>query len=153
MELVVFTSGVKLGGAEKVLFEDYSKRIKRRVKFRALDSGNVRDKDGILRLAGLAQNDKARLTDFVVVLDKNGQKFDNLSFAKKLDGVMSSGGYKRVIFVIGGAYGVDEEVKLRANLIWSFSEQVFPHKLFAVMLAEQIYRSLEIIAGSPYHHE
>ncbi len=144
MELIVFTSGVKLSGPEEDLFEEYSKRINRRVKF-SVDSSE--------KILKRVQNDKFGESDFVVVLDEAGESFDNLSFAKKLDGVMSSGGYKRVVFVIGGAYGIPNEIKLRAKLVWSFSAQVFPHKLFAAMLAEQLYRSLEIIAGSPYHHE
>jgi rRNA large subunit m3Psi methyltransferase RlmH len=143
MDLVVFTSGVKLAGAEKTLFEEYAKRINRRVKF----SVDISEK--VLKQV---QDDVSGKSDFVVVLDEKGEKFNNLSFAKKLDGLMGSGGYKRIVFVIGGAYGIPKELKLRANLIWSFSEQIFPHKLFAVMLAEQIYRNLEIIAGSPYHH-
>lgn len=150
MEVIILTCGFGLKNPELEILDDYSKRINKRVKFSVLEVKP--GKDGILRLTAFTQDDSSG-KDFVVVLDERGQKFDNLSFAKKLDGVMSSGGYKRIIFVVGGAYGVPEEIKLRADLTWSFSEQVFPHKLFTVMLAEQIYRSLEIIAGSPYHHE
>jgi 23S rRNA (pseudouridine1915-N3)-methyltransferase len=118
--------------------DDYSDRINKRIKFSVLESKPEK---------------VIKESDYVIVLDEHGQKFDNLSFAKKFDQVMSSGGYKRIVFVVGDAYGVSEEIKLRANLIWSFSDQVFPHKLFAVMLTEQIYRTLEIIVGSPYHHK
>lgn len=137
MQIVVISPGDKLKGAEKTLFEEYSKRIDRSLKFE-LDTGRVEG--------------KLKESDFVVILDERGQRFDNLTFAGKLNGVMSSGGYKRVVFVIGEAYGVSDEVRKRADLIWSFSDQVFPHRLFRIMLVEQIYRSLEIIKGSPYHH-
>ena len=118
--------------------EDYSKRINKRIKFSVLESSPEK----------IIKN-----TDYVVVLDERGQKFDNISFAKKFDNILSSGSYKRIIFVVGDAYGISDEVKNKANLVWSFSDQVFPHKLFAVMLTEQIYRTLEIINNSPYHHE
>lgn len=118
--------------------EDYAKRINKRIKFNILES----KPEKIIREP-----------DFIVVLDERGQKFNNIEFAKKFDQVMSSGAYKRIVFVVGDAYGVSEEVKKRANLTWSFSDQVFPHKLFAVMLTEQIYRTLEIINSSPYHHQ
>lgn len=137
MQIVVSSPGDKPKGAEKVLFDDYVKRIDRNFKFE-IDTGNS---DG-----------KLKKSDFVVVLDEKGQRFDNLTFAGKLNNVMSSGGADRVVFVIGDAYGVSDELRKRADLVWSFSDQVFPHKLFRVMLVEQIYRSLEIIKGSPYHH-
>lgn len=118
--------------------EDYYKRINKRIKFSVLES----DPEKVIKD-----------TDYVVVLDERGQKFDNISFAKKFEVVLSSGGYKRVVFVVGDAYGISAKVKNKANLVWSFSDQVFPHKLFAIMLTEQIYRTLEIINNSPYHHK
>lgn len=118
--------------------EDYSKRINKRVKFSVLESSPQK---------------VIKSTDYVIVLDEHGEKFNNLTFAKKFEQVLSSGGHKRVVFAVGDAYGISDEVKSRANLVWSFSDQVFPHKLFGVMLAEQIYRTLEIINNSPYHHQ
>jgi 23S rRNA (pseudouridine1915-N3)-methyltransferase len=134
MEILI-CSNSKLNGNNTDVYAD---RINKRIKFSILESKPQK---------------VIKDSDYLVVLDEYGQKFDNLSFAKKFEQVMSSGGYKRVVFVVGDAYGVSDEVKLRANLTWSFSDQVFPHKLFAVMLTEQIYRTLEIIAGSPYHHK
>ncbi|MCA9347481.1 23S rRNA (pseudouridine(1915)-N(3))-methyltransferase RlmH [Candidatus Saccharibacteria bacterium] len=59
---------------------------------------------------------------------------------------------KNIVFVIGGAYGVDEHIKSRANLNISFGRAVFPHQLVRVMLLEQLYRAHSILAGSGYHH-
>ncbi len=119
------------------MVDDYASRINKRLRFSILKS----DPERVIRDS-----------DFVVVLDERGQRFNNIDFAKKFEKILSSGGYRRIIFVVGDAYGVPEDVKKKANLIWSFSDQVFPHKLFAVMLTEQIYRTLEIINNSPYHH-
>lgn len=137
MQLIVLSPGDKPKGAEKALIDDYVKRIDRNLKFE-IDTRKIEG--------------KLKNSDYVVVLDEKGQRFDNLTFAGRLNNVISSGSADRVVFVIGDAYGVSDELRNRADLIWSFSDQVFPHKLFRVMLVEQIYRSLEIIKGSPYHH-
>ena len=61
-------------------------------------------------------------------------------------------GFKKVVLVIGGAYGVDDSVRARANTVWSLSDLVFPHQLVRLIITEQIYRAGEIAAGRPYHH-
>jgi len=136
MQIIIYSPGDRPKGAEKELLEGYLKRISRRLKAEVIYS-----------------NPKNLLeSDFVIVLDEDGTKLDNQSFADKFDGITCSGRYKRVVFVIGEAYGASDAIKKRADFIWSFSGQVFPHRLFRIMLTEQIYRTLEIIAGSPYHH-
>ena len=59
---------------------------------------------------------------------------------------------KKIIFLIGGAYGVDQQVQKRANLIWSLSTLVFPHQLVRLILSEQLYRACTILKNEPYHH-
>lgn len=59
----------------------------------------------------------------------------------------------KIIFIIGGAYGVSEEVKEKANLVMSLSKLVFPHQLVRVILIEQIYRVISILKGGKYHHK
>jgi 23S rRNA (pseudouridine1915-N3)-methyltransferase len=60
---------------------------------------------------------------------------------------------KNVVFLIGGAYGVSEEVLKRANYKWSLSLLVFPHQLVRMILAEQVYRACSIIRNEKYHHQ
>jgi 23S rRNA (pseudouridine1915-N3)-methyltransferase len=57
-----------------------------------------------------------------------------------------------VAFVVGGAYGLSEQVRERADLLLSLSPMTFPHQLVRVLFAEQLYRALAILKGSPYHH-
>ena len=59
----------------------------------------------------------------------------------------------RIVFLIGGAYGVTEEIKAKAQFTWSLSELVFPHMLVRLILAEQIYRACSILSNEKYHHE
>ena len=62
-------------------------------------------------------------------------------------------GIVAAVIIIGGAYGFDDEIRAKADLVWSFSKLVFPHMLFRVMVTEQIYRAQEIYLGHAYHHE
>ena len=89
--------------------------------------------------------------DYVVLLDERGTNLDSPSLSSYL--LSSLQRSQPVVMIIGGAYGVDESIQQRANLIWSLSKLVFPHQLVRLILAEQIYRAQEIAGGRPYHHE
>ena len=89
-------------------------------------------------------------SDYVILLDERGEMFDSPALSPQLQNLIDSS--RHIVFVIGGAYGVDEKVRSRADLIWSLSDLVFPHQLVRLILAEQIYRAQQIAAGHPYHH-
>lgn len=86
----------------------------------------------------------------VYLLDERGEIFDSRELTKNLDADL---GECDVTFIIGGAYGVNDEVRARANRVWSLSRLVFPHQLVRLILVEQIYRTQEIRAGGSYHHD
>lgn len=88
---------------------------------------------------------------FVVLLDERGKDIDTPAFAKLLDTQLQSG-TKQLVFIIGGAFGVDEKVSSRANTTLKLSSLVFPHMLARLILAEQLYRAVSIIDGGKYHH-
>jgi 23S rRNA (pseudouridine1915-N3)-methyltransferase len=87
---------------------------------------------------------------FVVLLDEIGDEMDSPALSQLLNRTFTAG--RSVTFIIGGAYGVDDTVRQRADVVWSLSPLVFPHQLVRLMLIEQIYRSQQIAAGHPYHH-
>lgn len=87
---------------------------------------------------------------FLVLLDERGKNVDSPALAATLRGAFDAG--RQVVVVIGGAYGVSDEVRGRADFVWSLSKLVFPHQLVRLILAEQLYRAQEIAAGRPYHH-
>lgn len=89
--------------------------------------------------------------DFVVLLDERGKDIDTPGFAKLLEQHIGDG-TKRLVFVIGGAFGVSAAVKERANATLKLSSLVFPHMLVRFLLAEQLYRAVSIIEGGKYHH-
>lgn len=88
--------------------------------------------------------------DYVILLDEHGSAIDSLAFSTKIENCFNSSA--SVVFVIGGAYGVSQEIIDRAQFVWSLSPLVFPHQLVRLMLVEQIYRAQEIARGSEYHH-
>jgi 23S rRNA (pseudouridine1915-N3)-methyltransferase len=89
--------------------------------------------------------------DFVILLDERGKLLDSPTLSGQIEQVFPTS--KTPVFIIGGAYGVDDSLTSRANLIWSLSPLVFPHQLVRLILTEQLYRAQEIAAGHPYHHQ
>ena len=89
--------------------------------------------------------------EFIILADERGKNVSSVELAQKLNKIFNSS--MEVVIIIGGAFGVSEEVRKRADFVWSFSKLVFPHMLMRVMMTEQIYRAQEILNGGKYHHE
>jgi 23S rRNA (pseudouridine1915-N3)-methyltransferase len=87
----------------------------------------------------------------VVALDERGQLLSSPQFAQRI-GAWRDQGVRDIAFVIGGAYGMTEALRQRADLVLSLSPMVFPHQLVRVLFAEQLYRALSILKGTGYHH-
>lgn len=88
--------------------------------------------------------------DFVIVCDERGKNISSEAYSGLLQEAFLSS--KNVIILIGGAFGFSDEVREKADFVWSFSELVFPHMLARTIVAEQTYRAQEIQKGSHYHH-
>lgn len=89
--------------------------------------------------------------DYLVLLDEEGKQMTSPQLAAFIE-ARANNSVRNLIFLIGGAYGVDEQVKSRANFTWSLSKLVFPHQLVRLILAEQVYRACTIIRNQKYHH-
>lgn len=85
--------------------------------------------------------------DFVVTMEINGKKPNSVELSDFIDKNIS----KNIVFVIGGSYGLSDDVLRRSNYSLSFSNLTFPHQLFRILLLEQIYRSFKIINKESYH--
>lgn len=90
--------------------------------------------------------------DYVVLLDEKGRGMKSEEFAELIENRMVDS-TRRMVFVIGGAYGVSDAVQSRANYTWKLSSLVFPHMLVRIILIEQLYRAMTILRGEKYHHE
>ena len=90
-----------------------------------------------------------RATDYVIALDERGQALETKPFARLID---SGRQRSQVVFVIGGAYGLGEDVRQRADKVIRLSDFVLNHEVARVVLYEQLYRALTLLNNIPYHH-
>lgn len=88
---------------------------------------------------------------YLIVLDSKGKKISSEALARFLKSKQELG-INSFTFIIGGAYGLSDEIKKDADMILSLSDMTFTHEMTRLILVEQIYRAASINAGSPYHH-
>lgn len=129
--------------------EDYKNKIEFISKLK-LEEINIAHTD--IKSEGESILNKIKDYDYVIVLDEYGSQIDSIDFAEVLNNRMSDS-VQNLIFVIGGAFGVDQIVKNRANYIMSFGKMVWPHRMVYIMLLEQIYRGFNILKNTEYHHQ
>lgn len=89
---------------------------------------------------------------YLIALDEHGKMHSSASWAARM-GELEIRSVPEVSFLIGGANGYSESLKVRANELWSLSKLTFPHELARLVLLEQLYRTETIRAGHPYHRE
>ena len=148
MTITIISVGTKPTREVDVLIQDYLRRLPKHiiVKWQFIRHGSGDPKSSV------AQESEAImriLTDQgkVILLDETGvsltsPQLSNLLFDTGID----------TTFIIGGAYGVSEQIRQRANIVLSFGNLVFPHQLMRLILVEQLYRTYTIHIGHPYHH-
>ncbi|MBS1914849.1 MAG: 23S rRNA (pseudouridine(1915)-N(3))-methyltransferase RlmH [Bacteroidetes bacterium] len=90
--------------------------------------------------------------DYLVALDERGTQLSSEGLAKFLQS-RATESTKTVVFLVGGAFGLDEALLKRANYKWSLSQLTFPHQLVRLILAEQLYRACSILRNEKYHHQ
>lgn len=150
MRIDILAIGRARAGPERALYRSYADRIRWPLALRELEEkrrlppAELRARESALLLEALPA-DAA-----VVALDETGKDLSSEEFAKRL-GRWRDDGRATVAFVIGGAEGLSDEVRGRADLLLSLGRQTWPHMLVRTMLAEQIYRAQQILAGHPYH--
>lgn len=89
--------------------------------------------------------------DYLVALDEHGKQWTSVQLAKFIE-QRANQSTRKLVFLIGGAFGLDESVLKRANHTWGLSTLTFPHQLVRLILAEQVYRACTIIRNEKYHH-
>jgi 23S rRNA (pseudouridine1915-N3)-methyltransferase len=90
--------------------------------------------------------------DCLVLLDERGKQYSSEGLAAFIQ-ARANESTKSLVFLIGGAFGVDEAVQQKARFQWSLSQLVFPHQLVRLILAEQVYRACSILRNEKYHHQ
>ena len=136
--------------------EDFTRRISRYFKIEwsiipvpknagVMSEMDLKKKEGETILNWLGKD------DCLVVLDERGKQFNSEGLAAFIQ-TRANESTKQLVFLIGGAYGIDEAVMKRADYTWSLSQLVFPHQLVRLILAEQVYRACTILRNEKYHH-
>ena len=153
MKISLWSIGKAHEGYVKSGIEDFTQRISRYypVEWQLLPSpknaaNDLKRKEGEMILHMLQKE------DYLVALDERGRQFTSESLAAFMQ-TRANDSCKRLVFLIGGAYGLDEAVLKRADHTWSLSQLVFPHQLVRLILSEQIYRACTILRNEKYHHQ
>ena len=143
-------SYIKLG------IEEYQKRLSRFVDVTILEfpetavkTPHEEDIKKALKVDGAPLKKAIPQGAYVIILDRQGQVFNNETLAKRIDTLQQKN--SQLVLIIGGSHGVDESIVALAKEKWSFSSLTFPHQLFRLFLLEQLYRSMTILKGHPYH--
>jgi len=124
------------------VMQEYQKRMKAKI--------NIVEMEGHSQKEELEKLKSKIVSDAVlVVLDEKGKSFSSIELAKKLDSFEHS----KLQIIIGGADGLDDEIRQRADVVMCFGRQTWPHMMVRVMMMEQLYRAQQILANHPYHRE
>lgn len=135
----------------KEAIEEYKRRISRYTNVEIIevnDEGYV-EKEKAIKLEGKKILKHVNNKEYLITLEIEGKQLTSEEFAKKIDNILIES--SNITFVIGGSYGLSDEIKQKSNLHLSFSKMTFPHQLFRVLLLEQIYRSYKINNNESYH--
>ncbi len=135
----------------KDAIEEYKKRLSKYANIELIevkDEGLV-EKEKALKLEADKILKNINNKDYIITLEIDGQQLTSEDFSKKIDNILIEN--SNITFIIGGSYGLDDQVKRISNYKLSFSKMTFPHQLFRVILLEQIYRAFKIINNENYH--
>lgn len=160
MKFKIVAIGRLKPGPEADLVKDYTNRFDGlagplgfgKLQFRELDLKKRVDGPQRMRLEGELILQEIPQGAFVIALDERGKTEGSKSFAARLASKRDEG-VRDCVLVIGGADGLSDEVRTRADRLMSFSPLTWPHMLVRVMATEQLYRALSILTGHPYHRE
>lgn len=158
MKLRVLSVGHRPPAWAAAAFEDYARRMPRELAIEPIALKPARrDGDAVALAARARAEEGQRIVAAIptgsvkVALDERGFAWTTQQFARALEAWMGAG--RDVCFIIGGADGLDDEVRRGADVLLSLSAMTMPHALARVVLAEQLYRAVSLIRNHPYHRQ
>ena len=156
MQTVLWVIGKTNNNWLSQMLDDYKKRIQKYQRFEILIIPNLKNKVNLSKSVQKQREGELVMrrldeSDYLIVLDKDGKQMDSLLFSKFIDN-KRMGSQKRLIFLIGGSYGLAESVYKRANEKISFSKMTFSHQMIRLFFLEQLYRANTILKNEPYHN-
>ena len=159
MKLRIISVGHKMPAWVETACNEYTKRMPREASVEITEikpekraAGNSTENIQLIESKRILE---AVGRDFLIALDERGNEVTTLQlaerFARWMDGSATSG--KDVALVIGGADGLHQAVKQKADWLWSLSKLTLPHAMVRIILAEQLYRAYSVTQNHPYHRE
>jgi len=135
----------------KDAIDEYTKRLS---KYTNIEIVEVKDEGLVEPTKAMSLEEEKILKhindkDYIITLEIEGKEFTSEEFAEKLDKIQLES--SNITFIIGGSYGLSQNIKDKSRLHLSFSKMTFPHQLFRVLLLEQIYRAFKINNNESYH--
>lgn len=135
----------------KDAIDEYIKRLSKYTKIEVIECRDFSD----MPINDILLREKQELEkyinnkDYIITLEIEGTQLSSMELAKKIDSIYSN--YPNITFIIGGSYGLHDDIKKVSNYKLSFSKLTFPHQLFRIILLEQLYRSYKINKNESYH--
>jgi 23S rRNA (pseudouridine1915-N3)-methyltransferase len=153
MNLTIISVGNKLNKWELEGINHYLKQLKNNVR---VDFINIKGQQNpkrstaeVLKLEAELITQKIPSDSYLILCDMKGEKMSSRGFSKLFEKLIHQN--LKICFVIGGSFGISENLKTKSNKMLSASNFTFPHRLFRIILVEQIYRAISIINNAPYH--
>jgi 23S rRNA (pseudouridine1915-N3)-methyltransferase len=135
--------------------KDYLKRIQKFTPIEIVEIADIKgqtDPKNIKSLEAGKILSRLKKEDYLILLDEKGKQYSSVEFSAMLQ-KKENQSVKKVVFLIGGAYGFDEKIYERANETLSLSRMTFSHQLIRLIFMEQLYRAYAILNNLPYHNE
>ena len=153
MNLTVISVGNKPNKWELEGINHYLKQLKNNMR---IDFVNIKGQQNpkrsiaeVLKLEADLISDKIPSDSYLILCDMKGEKMSSRGLSKLFEKLIHQN--LKICFVVGGSFGVSENLKTKSNKMLSASNFTFPHRLFRIILIEQIYRAISIINNAPYH--
>lgn len=146
---------ITVGQIKEKYLQDAIKEYKKRLsKYTNIEVIEVKDEGLVEEVKAIkleAEKIKKHINDrdYIITLEIEGKQMTSVEFANKIDNILIEN--SNVDFIIGGSYGLSDDIKNMSRLHLSFSKMTFPHQLFRVLLLEQIYRAYKINNNESYH--
>ena len=147
---IISVGAIKESYLKEAILE-YKKRISKYTKIEIIEvkDEGLCEKEKAIKLEEERIKKHINDRDYLVTLEIEGKELTSTEFAEKMNSLWIN--TSNITFIIGGSYGLSDEIKNQSNWHLSFSKMTFPHQLFRVMLLEQIYRSYKINNNESYH--
>jgi 23S rRNA (pseudouridine1915-N3)-methyltransferase len=153
MNLTIISIGNKLSPWELDGINYYTKQLKNKININFINiKGQQHPKRSIEEVLKLESDHilkKIPDDSFLISWDSSGDKVDSKEFSKVIENSMTNN--LKLCLLIGGSFGLDKNILKNSQRVLSASNFTFPHRLFRIILIEQIYRAFSIISNSPYH--